>query len=332
MNPAIHVRDLRKVFRQSKKREGLGGAVKGLFSRQFTEVEAVKGVTFDIPQGEIVGFLGPNGAGKTTTIKMLTGIISATSGELSVLGYQPFERRQEWLRRIALVMGNKQQLWWDLPAYDGFRVLKELYDVSESDFKHRVGSLATALELEEQLHRPLRQLSLGERMKCELIAAVIHQPEVLFLDEPTIGLDVVSQKRIREFLAHLNSEHGTTMVLTSHYMQDVKELCKRIVVINKGEIAFDGPVDGLVRQYSSVRYLKLDFSSKVERVDIEKFGRVSEFDGMMAIVAIDQKNAAIMTATILGELPVIDLALEDVPIDDIIRDVFSGVSRETSGP
>lgn len=330
MRPAISVQNLRRTFRQSKKRDGLGGAIKGLFSRQFTEVEAVKGISFEIEQGEMVGFLGPNGAGKTTTIKMLTGIISATSGTLEVLGEDPFQRRHEWLRRIALVMGNKQQLWWDLPAYDGFKVLKELYDVSDKDFEERVGFLTAELDLNDQLYRPVRQLSLGERMKCELIASVIHRPEMLFLDEPTIGLDVVSQKRIRQFLAELNARHGTTMILTSHYMQDVKELCKRIVIINQGEIAFDGAVDALIRQYSSVRYLKLDFTTPVERADVEAFGQVSEFDGTMALLAIPQADAAQRTAAILGALPINDLSLEEVPIDDIIRDMFSGVSRETS--
>lgn len=320
--PAIFTENLRKTYVSTKKAPGMMGAVKGLFSRETVEVEAVKGVNLQIEQGELVGFLGPNGAGKTTTLKMLSGILFPTSGQISVLGYTPSERRPEMLRQTALVMGNKQQLWWDLPAWDSFMVLKELYEVDDATFKRRVDQLIEALQLSEKIHTQVRKLSLGERMKCELVAALLHAPKVIFLDEPTLGLDVVSQKRIREFLKELHTEQGGTYLLTSHYMQDVQELCQRVVVIDHGSVVFEGTLDKLSAEFSDSRRIRLSFSQPVVEADLARYGRVIERSDEQAVLEVPLSEAARATAGLLEALPVSDLAIQDVDIEEVIRDLF----------
>lgn len=320
---AVETHGLSKTYVSHKKAPGIAGALKGLFTKEKTEVRAVQHIDLSIGQGELVGFLGPNGAGKTTTLKMLSGILFPSSGEAKVLGYTPSQRNPEMLRQISLVMGNKMQLWWDLPAWDSFIVLKELYEVSDVQFKQRSEQLIETLDLKDKIHTQVRKLSLGERMKCELVAALLHSPKVVFLDEPTIGLDVVSQKRIREFLKELHRQDNCTILLTSHYMQDVQELCDRVVVIDHGRLIFEGKLDELSNKYSDSRRLKLSFSSVVEQSDVEKFGRVIEFDGESAILEIPRAQITKATAGVLGALPVSDVSIQDVDIEDVIRQLFT---------
>ncbi|HMS53780.1 MAG TPA: ATP-binding cassette domain-containing protein [Fimbriimonadaceae bacterium] len=320
--PAIETVDLCKTYVSVKKQPGIVGSLKGLFSREKTEVQAVKNVSLRIEQGELVGFLGPNGAGKTTTIKMLTGILYPTSGEAKVLGYRPTDRNPEMLRKISLVMGNKMQLWWDLPAWDSFVVLRELYDVPHDLFKERVDFLVETLQISDKIQTQVRKLSLGERMKCELVAALLHRPSVVFLDEPTIGLDVVSQKRIRDFLRELHRQDGCTIILTSHYMQDVQELCKRVVVIDHGTMIFDGTLDSLSQRFSDSRRLRLSFSEEVQQADLERFGKVLSYEDSIAVLDIPRAEVAAVTGSVLNALPVSDIAVEDVDIDEVIRTLF----------
>jgi ABC-2 type transport system ATP-binding protein len=299
------------------------GAVKGLFSREKTEVEAVKGISIRIEQGEMVGFLGPNGAGKTTTLKMLSGILFPTSGHAEVLGYTPSKRDPAMLRKLSLVMGNKNQLWWDLPAWDSFVVLKELYEVDDAKFKRRVDHLIEALQLTDKVNTQVRRLSLGERMKCELVAALLYSPAVVFLDEPTIGLDVVSQKRIRDFLKEVHEEENSTMLLTSHYMQDVQELCDRVIVIHHGSLIFEGSLSELSRRFSDVRRVRLTFSAPVEQTDLAKYGKVIEANDVLAVIEVPRAQTASATAAMLQVFPVEDLGIEEVEIEEVIRDLFT---------
>ncbi len=320
---AIETKGLCKTYISHKKDPGMKGSFASLFSRQRNEVHAVKDISISIEQGELVGFLGPNGAGKTTTLKMLTGILNPTSGTCSVLGATPFHRRPEMLRQIAFVVGNKQQLWWDLPAWDSYLVLKELYEIPEALFKSRADELIELLQLSDKINTQVRKLSLGERMKCELVAALLHRPKVVFLDEPTLGLDVVSQKRIRQFLLETHKDDGSTIILTSHYMQDVEAICDRVIVIDHGAQVFDGTLDFLSKQYTDSRRLKLTFSIEVERAEIENFGNLVEFGDGQAILEVPRKEIASITSNVLQKLPVIDISIEEIPIEDVIADLFS---------
>jgi ABC-2 type transport system ATP-binding protein len=329
--PIVEVRDLTKVFRVVKKQPGVVGAFRSLFRREYREVRAVDRVSFTIHEGERVGFLGPNGAGKTTTLKMLSGILYPTSGTASVLGFNPTERNPEMLRRLSLVMGNKMQLWWDLPAWDGFLVLKEIYEVPEAEFKRRVEGLIEALKIQDKVHTQVRRLSLGERMKCELVAALVHAPRLIFLDEPTLGLDVVSQKSIREFLREYNEESGATLLLTSHYMQDVAEVCDRVIVIDHGRIAFDGSLDQLVKQFSATKVLKLVLNQPVRDSDLAPYGRVLTCTEYQAVLEVERAKVTSVAARILAEQPVEDLTVEELGIDEIIRRLFGEGRQARSG-
>ena len=281
----------------------------------------------------MVGFLGPNGAGKTTTLKMLSGILFPTSGNVSVLGFTPWRREPEMLRRISLVMGNKMQLWWDLPAWDSFLVLKEVYEVEPARFKQRTDFLVDALDIGDKINTQVRKLSLGERMKCELVAALLHSPEVVFLDEPTLGLDVVSQKRIRDFIKQLHREDNCTVLLTSHYMQDVEELCDRVVVIDHGASVYEGTLHDLASQYQETRRIKLVFSEPVDRADFEKYGEVVDFDDRSGTLEVPRIETAARAAAVLAGMPIEDVHIEEVEIEQVLRDLFARthVSRETSG-
>lgn len=246
----IEVKNLSKNFRSYQKEPGISGAIKSFFYRKHYDVKAVENISFDIERGELIGFIGPNGAGKTTTLKMLSGLLYPSSGRISVLGSTPFNRKPDFLKQISLVMGQKNQLWWDLPAMDTFLLNKEIYEVSDEDFKTRVEELSELLDVKDILNVQVRKLSLGQRMKCELMAALIHQPKILFLDEPTIGLDVVVQQRLRDFIKEYNEKHKATILLTSHYMRDVKQLCDRVIVINFGSIIYDGDLNALLKKYT----------------------------------------------------------------------------------
>lgn len=320
---AVETRALRKTYVSNKKQPGMSGAVRGLIRPEKIETHAVQGVDIQIERGELVGFLGPNGAGKTTTLKMLSGILFPTSGQALVLGFVPSRRDPEMLRRISLVMGNKQQLWWDLPAWDSFLVLKELYEVEDAQFKRRTDRLVEALELGDKVQMQVRKMSLGERMKCELVAALLHNPQIVFLDEPTIGLDVVSQKRIRDFLHEFHREEGCTILLTSHYMQDVQELCERVIVIDHGSIVFDGTLDYLSAKFSDSRRLKLTLSGAVDGSDLSRFGKVVEVTESQVTFEVPRSETAAVTSALLQTLPVIDVAIEEVDIEEIIRDLFT---------
>ena len=323
--PAVVSADgLAKTYYTSKKQPGMWGAAKSLLSREKVAIEAVKGVSFSIEEGELVGFLGPNGAGKTTTLKMLTGILVPTSGEASVLGHRPWERKAEMQRQISLVMGNKQQLWWDLPAWDSFAVLKEIYDVPEAEFVKRRDHLIEALRLQDKLHTQVRRLSLGERMKCELVAALLHNPRVVFLDEPTIGLDVVSQKAIREFLREHNRDHKTTVLLTSHYMQDIAELCERVIVIDHGTLIYDGALTELTRKYRPVKKLVLAFSSPVT-ADFSSFGEVLDQSDAGVTIEVARERTTEIAARILTDYPIEDIAIEEPEAEEVIRALFERI-------
>lgn len=318
----IEVNHLTKVYASTKKQPGLLGSVKALVSREKVLLEAVKDVSFSLEEGEVVGFLGPNGAGKTTTLKMLSGILCPSSGEAKVLGFKPFDRKAEMLRQISLVMGNRQQLWWDLPAWDSFVVLRELYDVPRKEFDQRIEYLIDVLQLKDKVDTQVRKLSLGERMKCELAAALLHSPRVVFLDEPTIGLDVVSQKRIRDFLREFNQREKCTILLTSHYMQDVQELCKRVIVIDHGSMIFEGTLEDLTARYSETRRLRLSFADD-PMPDLSMFGEVVEQLELSVVLSIPRAKIAEVTGKILQSYPVQDVAVEDVSADEVIRDLFS---------
>jgi ABC-2 type transport system ATP-binding protein len=330
---AIETENLRKEFVSPVRQPGLKGAIKGLVSRETKRSVAVESFSIQVQEGEFVGFLGPNGAGKTTTIKMLTGILYPTNGTARVLGEVPFERKSELLRQIALVMGNRQQLWWDLPARESFAVLKEVYDVPTATFNKRVDRLIADLDLSNKVDTQVRKLSLGERMKCELVAALLHGPRVVFLDEPTIGLDVISQQRIRQFLKEFNEEEGCTVVLTSHYMQDVEELCERVVVINHGRQVFDGTLTDLRSQYSPERRLRVTFTEAPETNQLPAQAKVLEQNSAQWVLSLPADAVAPITSEILQNFAVADLSLEEADVEDALRALFAegprAVSRET---
>lgn len=330
---AIETENLRKEFVSPVRQPGLKGAIKGLVSRETKRSVAVESFSIQVQEGEFVGFLGPNGAGKTTTIKMLTGILYPTNGTARVLGEVPFERKSELLRQIALVMGNRQQLWWDLPARESFAVLKEVYDVPTATFNKRVDRLIADLDLSDKVDTQVRKLSLGERMKCELVAALLHGPRVVFLDEPTIGLDVISQQRIRQFLKEFNEEEGCTVVLTSHYMQDVEELCERVVVINHGRQVFDGTLTDLRSQYSPERRLRVTFTEAPETNQLPAQAKVLEQNSAQWVLSLPADAVAPITSEILQNFAVADLSLEEADVEDALRALFAegprAVSRET---
>ncbi|BET69166.1 ABC transporter ATP-binding protein [Opitutales bacterium ASA1] len=318
----IEARELTRVFRTYRKRPGFWGGVTGLFHREYEEVAAAKDISFSIREGEFVGFLGPNGAGKTTTLKMLSGLIHPTSGEVTVAGFVPKERRNEYRRIFALVLGQKNQLWWDLPASESFNLLRHIYAIPKRDFTSRLDELATLLDVTAKLHVMVRELSLGERMKMELIAALLHGPRVLFLDEPTIGLDVVSQRAVRSFLRDYNRRHRTTILLTSHYMADIKELCERVVVIHKGSKIYDG---GLARLDAGparkiVRFRPVDghWPSTWQPP-----GRVIEQSTDSIALEVDAARVVAVCQDILNTGGVADFTVEDVPLEDVIHRLFS---------
>lgn len=320
--PIILAEDLTRVFVSHQRKPGMAGAAISLFSRQKKEVLAADRVNVKVEAGELVGFLGPNGAGKTTTLKMLSGILFPTSGRAEVLGFTPWERRNGFKRQFSLVMGQKNQLWWDLPAEESFLLLKELYEIPTPDYRQRVKAMTELLEIDHLLGQQVRKLSLRERMKCELVAALLHRPRVVFLDEPTIGLDVVSQKRIREFIRMTNRQEGSTIILTSHYMDDVRALCDRVVIIDRGRVIFDDSLGRLVTRFTDTKQLRLTFHSPVAAEDLEPFGRVTEREALSAALEVKREEAPRVASALLARLPVMDIEITDPDIQDVIRDVF----------
>ncbi|MEO1236089.1 MAG: ATP-binding cassette domain-containing protein [Planctomycetota bacterium] len=321
--PAVVADQLAKTYRVADKDPGFVGTVKHFVKRRNREIEAVKGVSFEIAPGEVVGFLGPNGAGKTTAIKMLTGLIHPTSGGVSVLGHEPFRRRAEFLRQITLVMGNKQQLLWDLPATDSLRVNAAVYAIPPEEAQRRIDAFAELLELGKELSQPVRKLSLGQRMKCELVAALLHHPKVLFLDEPTLGLDVNAQTAVRRFLKEYNAEHGASVLLTSHYMADITALCERVVVIDKGSILYDGTLAGVVERFAPWREVRLDLADPIPPPEaLEGYGEVESADGGRVRLLVRRDGLTGTVNRLLGELNVVDLTIADPPIEDVIARLF----------
>ena len=330
-DPVVHVRGRRKVYKVHERETGVGATLRSFVNRKFKEVPAVGGIDLDIARSEVVGFLGPNGAGKTTTLKVLSGLLYPTGGDATVLGYTPWKREYAFLRRIALLMGNRTQLVWDIPAADSFLVLKQIYGISDRDFTTRLDELIELLELGPLIHKPVRQLSLGERMKVEFAAGLLHGPEVVCLDEPTLGLDVSMQARIRSFVAELNRRTGATILLTSHYMDDIVALCKRVVVIHHGKILYDGALADLAERMAPYKVVGATIRDGAARADLSRYGDVVSNDGAGRVkLRVPRAEAPARTARLVADLgdALADLSLEDPPIEDVIDRVFSGEALE----
>lgn len=318
----IEIENLSKSYRVYQKHEGLLAAMRGLVHREYRDVEAVRGVNLTVEQGEFVAFLGPNGAGKTTTLKLLSGVIYPTGGTARVMGHVPWLRDNDYRRRFALVMGQKNQLWWDLPAQESFRLHEKIYQIDPREFTRSLNELADLLEVQKLLGRPVRELSLGERMKMELIAALLHSPDVLFLDEPTIGLDVVAQHNIQQFLRYYQEQRRTTVILTSHYMKDIAALCQRVVVITDGAIKFDGSLAGIIDNFSGSKILKLQLSVGQSAEGLERFAAVTSVVLPKVTLRCARAEVPKMLAAILQHYQVDDVAVEDPPLEDVIADLY----------
>ena len=319
---AILAEHLSKFYPVAVKDPGIKGTAQHFFRRTYRNIQAVQDISFQIEPGEVVGFLGANGAGKTTTLKMLTGLIHPSAGKINVAGYIPFQRKSGFLKKITLVMGQKQQLIWDLPAMDSLRINAAVYGISDRDFRHQVGELSEMLSLDGKLTQPVRKLSLGERMKAELLAALVHQPQVLFLDEPTLGLDVNAQVSVREFLREYNQRYQATVLLTSHYMADITALCQRVLVIHQGQLIYDGSLEGLVDRFAPCREVEVELAQVYSNDWLSKFGDIETADGRMVKFLVPQEALTRTVAKILSELEVVDLAVTEPPIEEVIGRVL----------
>jgi len=318
----IQTSHLKKYYQVHHKEPGITGSLKSFVRRKYRDVKAVDDISFEIGAGEIVGFLGPNGAGKTTTLKMLSGLLYPTDGCARVLGYAPHERKAEYLRQMTLVMGQKQQLNWDLPAIETFLVNQAIYEIPQATYKQTLAELTELLELAPLLKKQVRKLSLGERMKCELAAALLHRPQVLFLDEPTIGLDVTMQTKIRQFVAEYNRRYHATVILTSHYMADVTALCKRVIVIDHGKLMYDGALDELSARIAPHKLVQVELATALNGHRLEDYGEVIKTQGQRIELLVPRANTSETAARILAELPVVDVTIQDPPIEDVITRVF----------
>jgi len=324
--PVIEVANLKKYYQVWQKEPGLTGSIKSLFKRKYEDVKAVDDVSFSIGEGELVGFIGPNGAGKTTTLKVLSGLLYPTAGQVSVLGYTPFDRKPQFQKQFSLVMGQKNQLWWDLPALDSFLLNKEIYEVPQAQFDQTLDDLVSMLDLKKVIKIQVRKLSLGQRMKCELVAALLHRPKVLFLDEPTIGLDVVMQQKIREFIRGYNQKYQATIILTSHYMDDVKELCDRVIIIDKGKIFFDGKLSEIIKKFADRKTLEVVFDRPMSKKDFSgiRAAKIKTFMPTRTVFTVKRAKVNAIAAELLKSFPVVDLNITESSIEDIIREVFTG--------
>ncbi|NEZ67016.1 ATP-binding cassette domain-containing protein [Leptolyngbyaceae cyanobacterium CCMR0082] len=320
--PAIEVKNLTKVYPVAIKQPGLAGTLRHFFQRQYRQVKAVNNVSFSIEPGEVVGFLGPNGAGKTTTLKMLTGLIYPSSGQVSVAGQLPFQRQRSFLEHITLVMGQKQQLIWDLPTLDSLRINGAIYGLSHQELRDRIHELSKMLDLTDKLTQPVRKLSLGERMKAEMLAALLHHPQVLFLDEPTLGLDVNAQMAVRNFLQAYNRRYQATIVLTSHYMADITALCDRVLLIYQGQLIYDGSLNSLIEQFAPYREVTAELAQEIPAASLEPYGEIQSIDGCKVVLLVRREDLTKTVSQVLAQLPVHDLTVTDPPIEDVIGRVF----------
>ncbi len=320
--PAIFVKDLSKTFLVPIKPPGIAGAFKFLFKKNCKIVQAVKKISFQIEKGELVGFLGPNGAGKTTTLKLLSGLLYPSEGDLEVLGHVPWKREIEFQKNFSMVMGQRTQLWWDLPARETFELNRRIYEIPKKEFEERKEKIVELLDLKELVQVPVKKLSLGERMKAELACAILHYPQVLFLDEPTLGLDLIMQKKLRHFILEYNRETASTILLTSHNMNDVEELCKRVIIIDEGQILYDGSLEKIVERYAPDKMVSLTTSEALDLTRLGKFGRIASHNRTSAKIEIPRKEVSSVMGRLLAQIPVIDLAIEELPIEEIIRRVF----------
>jgi ABC-2 type transport system ATP-binding protein len=318
----ISVKNLSKVYPVAVKEPGLKGTLNHFFKRTYKEIKAVQDVSFEIAEGEVVGFLGANGAGKTTTLKMLTGLIHPSTGSVTVGGETPYKRHPKFLKDITLVMGQKQQLIWDLPALDSLRINAAVYGISDRTAKHRIEELSDMLGLSGKLTQPVRKLSLGERMKAELLASLLHEPKVLFLDEPTLGLDVNAQLAVRQFLRDYNQRFNATILLTSHYMADITALCDRVLTIHQGKLIYDGSLDGLVERFSPKREVTIEFAYAYDRAKLQTYGDVHEMNGLRVSFLVTQAMLTKTVSTMLAELAIVDLSVGEPPIEEVIGQVF----------
>lgn len=318
----IQVSHLHRHFKVYQKKAGLLASIRSLWNRKYHLVKAINDVSFEIKKGEIVGFIGKNGAGKTTTLKVLSGLLYPTQGKVRVLGYNPWHRSNEFQKQFALVMGQKNQLWWDLPPIDTFELNKALYEIPEKEYQKTLSTLVELLDVKDILKTQVRKLSLGQRMKCELIAALLHSPKLLFLDEPTIGLDVIMQKVLRDFIREYNNEFGATIILTTHYMEDVKELCKRAIIIDDGSKIFDGQLQDIITKYAKTKILSVTFTHTVSLTKLKKFGEIQEYRDPKLTLIVKRNTATQVAGELISNFPVADINIEEPPIESIIREVF----------
>ncbi len=320
----IRVRELRKEFKTYKKEPGIIGSLKSLVRRRYKIKVAVDDISFDVKKGEFLGFIGPNGAGKSTTIKMLTGILTPTSGEAKVLGFVPWKQREKYVKHIGVIFGQKSQLWWDLPPLDTFHLLKEIYEIDKKEFEERLERLVKLLKVKDVQKIPVRNLSLGERMKCEFITALLHDPKVLFLDEPTIGLDVVAKENIRKFLMLMNKREKKTIILTTHDMSDVEELCKRVILIDKGKIIYDGPLKKLKEKFVENKLVEVEFSKEYREIFLPEGCSLIYSSKYKAGIEVDLKKASVssLITFLLNNFEVKDLSIKEPKIEEVIRKVY----------
>lgn len=321
---AVRVEHLKKYYQVFEKGPGVLASIRSIFKRSYKSVRAVDDISFSISEGELVGFIGPNGAGKTTTLKVLSGLLYPTGGFVQVLGFTPWERRSDFLKQISLVMGQKNQLWWDLPAMETFNLNRAIYEIPQKAFRENLEELVKLLDVGDLLNTPVRKLSLGQRMKMELIASLLPRPNVLFLDEPTIGLDIVAQEKMREFIKEYNKRYDATILLTSHYMGDVAKLASRVIIIDKGKILFDGKLDEIVERYAKEKVIKIILSRDIDIKEIAQIGKIKIFEFPKAIVSVPREAAPVAAAQVLQKFPVVDLTIEETPIEEIIREIFTG--------